>query len=299
MAQPSYPAADEPRQRPTTVTVSSYLIWLTAAISVISSIIALSTIGTAMDVYRTAYEGTDAEGGEALVVGVTVVTVVIGLLFAAALAILAVFNNRGRNGARITTWVLGAISLCCTGAGLASTAMTNSMNIDSGTGPDPRELERQLNEALPSWYNAANVTLTVISLLATLAAIILLALPASNAFFRAPQAAWDPSMPYPYPGQQPGYPNQPPYPGQAGQPGQPPYPGQPGQPGEPPYPGQPGQAPDPASPGQQPPSTPPAPPAGNPPPADKPADQPPAGSDPWSAPPADDRKPPSDPPAPA
>jgi hypothetical protein len=264
------------------VTVSTYLLWTTAALSLISGIVGLSTIGTVSDVYRDAYAGTDAAGSEAIIVGSTVVGVVIGVLFAAALAVLAVFNNRGRNGARITTWVLGGISLCCTGVGLAGTALTSSMNLDTGTGgPSQAEIERRLSEALPSWYDAANWTLAGISLLTLLGALILLALPPSNEFFRQPQQTWDPSMPYPYLGQQaPGYPQ---YPGQQ-QPGYPPYPGQPP---APPYPG------------QQPPA---APPAGDIPSAPPPYEPPPASGPPpgaSAAEPPDDRKPPSDPTAPA
>jgi uncharacterized membrane protein YidH (DUF202 family) len=286
---PSYPAPAESRPRPTTVTVSTYLLWATAALSLISGIVALSTIGTVSDVYREAYAGTDAAGSEAIVVGSTVVGVVIGVLFAAALAVLAIFNNRGRNGARITTWVLGGISLCCTGVGLAGTALTSSMNLDTGTGgPSAQEIERRLSEALPSWYDAANWTLAGISLLTLLGALILLALPPSNEFFRAPQPAWDPSMAVPYPGQ-------PPYPGQQA-PGYPPYPGQPAYP---PYPG------------QQPPAGPPAPgstgaepPAAGPPPSGSTGAEPPAsgpppsgstGAEPPTSGPSDERRPPSDP----
>lgn len=268
MTFPSYPAAAESRPRPTTVTVSTYLLWATAGLSLISGIVGLSTIGTVTDVYREAYAGTAADGSEAVIVGSTVVGVIIGVLFAAALAVLAIFNNRGRNGARITTWVLGGISVCCSGGGLALTGLTSSINIDSGTtgGPSAQEIEQRLTDALPSWYNPVNYTLAGLSLVTLLGALILLALPPSNEFFRAPQPAWDPSMAVPYPGQQPGYP--------------PPYPGQ--QPGYPPYPGQPGVPPHP---GQQPPGAPSAwgPPAGGP-----PAGGPPAGGSPAGAPPVGD-----------
>src|SRR6185436_7231411 len=123
--------------------------------------------------------------------------------------------------------------------------------------PSQSEIQSRLNDALPSWYQPVTMTVTVIILIAILATIILLALPASNAFFRKQPAAqgWDPSVPYPTypPAGQPGYPpvGQPGYPGQpygpAGQPGQSGQPGQPygpaGQPGQPapglpPYPGQ-------------------------------------------------------------
>ena len=262
-----YAQPPAPRTRPAAVTVSSYLLYLTAAVSLISAVLSLSQLGTITGVYRDAYAGTSGQGAEAAIVATTVIGVVFNVLFAAGLAILAVFNNRGRQGARITTWVIGGISLCCSGLGVAGTALTGSINFDTGNGPSASQVEQRLADALPSWYTATTVVLSVISVLAILGAIILLALPASNAYFRPAQPAWDPSMPYPYPGQ-PGYPAQyPPYPGQQ------------------PYPTQ--------APGWGPPPPPPGPPAGG--------DQSPhTGSipptDPWSPPDGEKRDgPPADP----
>ena len=214
-----YAQPPAPRTRPTAVTVSSYLLYVTAAVSLITAVLSLSQLGTITRVYQDAYAGTSGEGAEAVIVATSVIGVVFNVLFAVGLVILAVFNNRGRQGARITTWVIGGISLCCSGFGLAGTALTNSMNFDTGNGPSASQVEQRLADALPSWYTATTVILSVVSLLAILGAIILLALPASNAYFRPAQPAWDPSMPYPYPGQPqypapyPQYPAQQPYPG--------------------------------------------------------------------------------------
>ncbi|HEV7965607.1 MAG TPA: hypothetical protein VGP57_23895 [Actinoplanes sp.] len=321
MADPMYPGAPAPapRKRPVTVSTSSYLLYATAALSLIGSLISLTTIKTTSDVYKAAYAGTPAQGTEGVIVIALVGGLVINLLFAAGLAILAIFNNRGRQGARITTWALGGVVLCCSGIGLAGTAATSTLQTSGTAGvPSQRDVQDRLNAALPSWYGATTTTLSVLMLLALLSSLILLALPASNAYFRAMKlGGWDPSMPYPmYPGQQP-YPGQP-YPGQPGQPypGQP-YPGQPGsgqpgqaypgQPGQPysgqPYPGQahPGQVgpgqqaypglpaypgqqpagePQTPQPGQPPPGSPSGPPSGSP--SGPPASGPPAGGEPSS-----------------
>jgi hypothetical protein len=188
VAYPTYQPAAGHQPRPATVTVSSYLLWVTAAIALLDTILTLSVVGRMTEAYRDVYAGTAAEGSEAVIVAVSVVGVVINILFAAGLAILAVFNNRGRQGARVTTWVLGGISLCCGGLGLAGTALTSSMNFDSGStgGPSASEVERRLSEVLPSWYGPLSTTLAVLSLLAILAAMILLALPASHPYFRLP-----------------------------------------------------------------------------------------------------------------
>lgn len=279
MTNPTYPGT-----RPTTVTVSTYLLWATAAISVISGILTLSQVGAMNDVYSELFAGSPTEGAESsLAVGSTVFGVVLNILFAAGLVILAIFNNRGRNGARITTWVLGGLMLCCSGFGLLGTAfqgqLTQFESANTG-GPTTAEITEALDRAMPSWFNTVSTLLTVLSLLSILGAVILLALPASNRFFRRPAMGFDPSVPYPaYPTGQPPYPQ-----------GQPPYPAAPQQP----WPGHP------APPPGQPPAQPSAPPQqqhpGTQPPAQPPA-QPPPSSDPWSRPDGDDQqqRPPSDP----
>ncbi|WP_460849199.1 hypothetical protein, partial [Phytohabitans suffuscus] len=206
MADPTSPAVPA---RPATVTISSYLLYLYAALGLIGVVIGLSVIGTTSDVYREAYEGTSAEGAEAFVTVTSVIVGVVGLLFAVAFVVLAIFNNRGKNASRIVTWVLGGVSLCCSGVSLAGSAFSSSMNFESGQSdvPDASEIQQRLEDALPSWYTPVSVTIAVVSLLALLVALILLALPPSNEFFRKPAPVWEPPVPgaaYPaYPPVQP------------------------------------------------------------------------------------------------
>jgi hypothetical protein len=263
---PSTPA----RQRPSTVTISSYLLYLFLACQVISLIITLATIGKTRDVLREAYEGSTTEGAEQVanfVFAFGLGAAILLLLLAVVLGVLAIFNNQGRNGARITTWIVGGIMVCCTGGGLLSGAGGgfNAGGNSGGDAPSPDEIQRRLDEALPSWITPVSLLLGVISLLALLAALILLALPKSNEFFRKPAAAWEPPTPgasypaYPQASGQPGYPQAP------GQPGYPSAPGQPSS-GEPAYPSTPGPASEPEQP-----TTPPA----NPSTSDRPDDTPP------------------------
>jgi hypothetical protein len=263
---PSTPA----RQRPSTVTISSYLLYLFLACQVISLIITLATIGKTRDVLREAYEGSTTEGAEQVanfVFAFGLGAAILLLLLAVVLGVLAIFNNQGRNGARITTWIVGGIMVCCTGGGLLSGAGGgfNAGGNSGGDAPSPDEIQRRLDEALPSWITPVSLLLGVISLLALLAALILLALPKSNEFFRKPAAAWEPPTPgasypaYPQASGQPAYPQAP------GQPGYPSAPGQPSS-GEPAYPSTPGPASEPEQP-----TTPPA----NPSTSDRPDDTPP------------------------
>jgi hypothetical protein len=287
VSDPMYAGMPAAPSRPTVVTVSSYLLYFSAAASIISAVLSLTTVGTIRDVYADLYDDTANSGMESIIVAASVVGVVINILFAAGLAILAIFNNRGKQGARITTWVVGGIFLCCNGFGLLGNAATSGMNLDSGTtsGPSASEVEARLSDELPGWFTPISTTLTVLIVLALLGAVILLALPGANPYFRKQQVAWDPMNQYPgYPGQPPAYPG---YPSQSPYPTYPQHPGQPGPAasGQPPYPqsGPPGD---------------PTPPPGSVSPPSGPAPGPSGGEDPHtgSVPPTDPWSAPSPPP---
>jgi hypothetical protein len=257
-----YPQAPVARTRPTVVTVATNLLYLVAAVQVVAAVNGLSVVGRMSTVVGNAYTGTAASAAKTAIVGTVVFSAVVEILFGAGLAILAIFNNRGKQGSRITTWVIGGIALCCNGLGVLGSGSSFQSRLDPGNGgPSSAELQRQIRDALPSWYTGISILLAVVSLLALLAVIILLALPAANQYFRPAVVAgvWDPSMQYggvaPYGAQSPyPYPAQPPYSGPPPQqfPGQPVYPGQPPVSGAPtsgqPVPGQP--SPGQPSPGQ-------------------------------------------------
>ena len=267
-AAPGYPPP-APKTRPAVVTVASYLLYLVAVFEVINAILVFATLNTVKDAVNDLYANTSLsnDGGTVIAVAYSI-GAGINVLFAVGFLILGLFNGRGKNGARITTWVVGGISLCCVGAGLGSSSLTGSLRDGANrTGPTQSEVRSRLADALPSWYTPVTTTITVLTLVAILTVIILLALPASSDFFRKPAPGWEGAVAYPgypvpgqpgyppqqaqqpgYPPQQPGYPaQQPGYPPQ--QPGYPAYgqpnpygpQGQPGQPapGLPAYPGQP------------------------------------------------------------
>ncbi|MGC4894435.1 hypothetical protein [Micromonospora sp. DT31] len=234
------------------MTISSWLLIFVAALQVVNLIVALAVVGTIRDVMTDAYEGTSVEGVADVTYAITIGTAILSLLLAAGLVVLAVLNNRGKNASRITTWVLGGIMLCCTGGGLLNGLAGGMTGGDAGGDvPSSQEIQRRLEDALPSWYTPVNLLLGLVALLALLAALILLALPKANEFFRKPQAAWEPPVPG---GAYPAYPSaggqstDPAYPSAGGQSTDPAYPSAPGTP--PPTPG--GQS----TPGGQPPATP-------------------------------------------
>jgi len=254
------PAAPPVKARPSTVTISSYLLFLIAALQLVGLIVALSVMGTMQQVYEDAYAGTDMEAVSTFTTISLIAGAIFGLLIAAGLVVLALLNNRGKNPSRIVTWVLGGIFLCCSGGGLAlgaagSALPTGPTSTDPNM-PDPAQVQRDLEAALPGWYEPVNLLLGVVTVLALLAALILLALPPSNDFFRKPAVAWEPPVPgggYGVPpmpgGNYPSYPAAPGAPPAAG----PPPPATP--PGPPPTPG----APPAAGPPENPPGNPPPP----------------------------------------
>lgn len=269
MSDPMRPAPTT-RTRPSSVTIADYLLFLVAFLLVLSSIASLATLGTVMRVTRAANAGTSAEGSEAVSAASLVGGSVVSILFAIGLVVLALLNNRGRNTARIITWVIGGLVLCCNGLALASGALLSSVSIPStGDAPNPAELQRRINDELPSWSGPVTTGAAALVIIATLVALILLALPASNEFFR--KAPADPTA------GAPGYPAYPAYPPMAqtdGPPAPGPPPGSPGagppstSPGGFSPPASPGAVPPPASPGAVPPPEPPQPPgpsSGNPP----------------------------------
>lgn len=220
----SYTVPDQPpeRQRPTVVTISSALLFLVAAIYALGFVILISQYGAVSDAYESVYAGTDFEGtetfGSITFVGAGAFT----LLLAGGLAVLAIFNNRGKNPSRIVTWVVGGVLLCCLGVGLAAQGVMSGIEVDAGNGPTQSEVESAITDALPGWYGTWEVLSTVISVLALIGAIVLLLLPASNEFFRKPPEVFEPPQ-YPPPPPPPGG-GPPPPPGGAPPPPPPPPP---------------------------------------------------------------------------
>jgi hypothetical protein len=194
----AYPESPVQRTRPGTVSAAVFALYALAALQLIGLILQLTAIGSMVDAARD-YLPDTTEGDTALTfLQITqYATLGIGFLFVIAYALLAVFNGRGRNVARIITWVVLGISLCCGAVGLGGAALGGAMGggNSSTTGIDQEELTRRIEDAVPGWYNAASYTLLAFGLILAIVTIILLALPASNAYFRRPEPVWEPPVP--------------------------------------------------------------------------------------------------------
>lgn len=221
-----------PRPRPGAVSAAGYLLYGVTALSIIAAGVYFAQLSSAGDIARrVAGPGDDPE---ALATGARIGVGGVGaicLLAAVMFAICAAYNLRGRNGMRITTWAVGGLFALCLGcsavgsgigAAVGSTTTTTTTGISSSS--------QAVVNSFPAWYRVSISILEVVSVVLLLVTIILLGMPASNAYFRKPSPmlmampggyqmpAYPPlypppgQMPYPPPGQMP-YPP-PPVPGQ-------------------------------------------------------------------------------------
>jgi hypothetical protein len=186
------------------VTFAVWLLYLYAALQLLGVLLLFATYSDFKAGYDQAYRGTAVEAQAGTIATITIVAgTITAVLLAAGTIVLAIFDGRGKNPARIITWVLGGLAVCCAGFGIIGGALSGSMNFGGNTsgGPSASEVQRIVREHVPGWYYPATITASVLELLALLLVIVLLALPASNAFFRKqpPAPVWEPPVP-PVPG---------------------------------------------------------------------------------------------------
>ena len=191
---PVRPASPETTtaSRPGTVTAASFLLALAAVTAVSSAtmaILMLDQIGpkvTALDnqcaLTDPANDGWTPSGGAFWTTSM-VLWVVSNLLIAVTMIPLVMLNLRGRNGARITTFVLAALfplyGTCCGIGNLSYIGTAGS----SSPHPCSDDILSQLRELYPTWYKSLAVGLAGVQSIIYPLVIVLLALPTSREFF--------------------------------------------------------------------------------------------------------------------
>lgn len=193
---PAGPAA--PRTRPWTVTTAVWLQILLGVFLVAGSAVTLMYSADAQhaadaELEDQGFTGTDLpEGtsfeGNQISVGVPV-------LIALFLIVLALFNAAGKRPARLTTWIVQPLVLICGGATVVAGFMMAyfiEIGIESESGPQDLDVQAYVDAgmaAYPAWTAIVTYGSALLVTLGSIAVIILLALPASNAYFRkeAPQ----------------------------------------------------------------------------------------------------------------
>jgi hypothetical protein len=185
------------KPRPTVVKVAVLLMWATVAMQLITLVVSLlpnEQLSAALDRFYEDHPELSGGGGGGAGAATTTITVGIELLIIAGFAVLAIFVNRGAQPARIVTWVLGGLAVLCLGCGsLANAIVPSLLSADtSGQGAAAAELLDIIRENTPDWSYYLTSALNVLVVLALLAVIILLALPAANDFFRKEVELWVP-----------------------------------------------------------------------------------------------------------
>jgi hypothetical protein len=195
---------DTPRARPSTVSIAVSLLYVVVVLELVNAVLYLMNYGAYKTAYEKTYAGTSLAGQEGQQAAINVAApAVLGVILAIVFFVLAMLDGRGNRVARIITWVFSGLAVCCTGVGLAFVAASKSLyesarNQNSDL-PPYDTMMNNVNAALPSWFGAVTGVIGILVLVAIIVAAILLALPASNAFFRKrAEPEWTPPLP-PYP----------------------------------------------------------------------------------------------------
>jgi len=202
--------ASGPRARPSTVNLAVYLLYAAAGLELINIILSLAYAGALADGAKKAVAGTSQESAGMGQGATGTITVVIGVIIIVLLSLLAVYVSKGKQVARILTWVFGGLAACCTlgafGFTFSGESLWEQARKDDPALPTWDRYNELLYSEVPSWYQGATTVLGVLLILAILGAMVLLALPASHPYFRKVEQQWEP----PVPGADPGYPGYPP-----------------------------------------------------------------------------------------
>lgn len=230
---PAGPPVPGSTPRPATVTAGGILMFVLGLLALVWGGLILATMALAGDeVVRDQLKEAQRQGQQipedqldtmvSVTKSITYGLGVIVVLFGVAIVVLGFLVLRGSRAARIMSWVATVLFSLC---GLCAT-------VGSSAGP--------------TGAAALGAVIPVVVLLVSLAVIVLLALPASNAYFAKPVAQWQPPAEFgtPEPSTEFGTPEPPAAPGAP-----------PAAPGEPAPPAAPGEPEPPA--GEQPPERPP------------------------------------------
>jgi len=169
-APPPVPGQEPLPPRPKTVTAAAGLLVAEAVLLLVGAIVGLltrDTVQRAVDDYLEAHD-LAANSNPGVNAVSSTIGIIFGLVYAAGLVALALGVLRRSNVARIIAWVICGLALCCVSAGpIAQVAL--------------------YSDYLPGGYLTYTVVVGLLQFIGFIAIIVLLALPASNVFFRKPQ----------------------------------------------------------------------------------------------------------------
>jgi MFS family permease len=214
---PQQPPPSGPKAKPTSVTAVVWTQFITAALLVVTGIGMFAVQSAVKDVAADEVmsdpslegSGITADDVGTLITVMFAAVAAVYLLFAVFYIVLGLLNNKGNRAARILSWILSGIALACCGiGGLISQVGQTAYTVNGTEYQD--DMTQAVEEATPGWVTVLDWITLLALIVGSLVIIILLAVPASNEFFRKEEAPMGP------------YPGQPPY-GQQPPPDQPPY----------------------------------------------------------------------------
>jgi hypothetical protein len=165
-APPPVPGEVPRPPRPSTVTLAAAALVGEAVLLLVGAVASIAfsdSIKKAGDSYAAAHGGASSNSYGAN----TAFSIFFGLIFAIALVGLALGNLRGVNVVRIITWVVCGLLICCLGFSTILSAVV-------------------LGKYLSGGYLAYAYIVGFLQLVGYIATVVLLALPASNVYFRRP-----------------------------------------------------------------------------------------------------------------
>lgn len=165
--------------RPATVTAAVACIVGIVVIMLLGAITSVVYRGVLEETSRVSFEQQEEASGTSsgidpagFVTAIVAGTVVTYLILSLLLLLLATFVLRGRNWARVTTFVVAGTTLLCCGLTSVFGLATGGGGVDGVT--------------IPAAYTAISVIQSIGLIVLPIVIIVLLALPASNRFFRPP-----------------------------------------------------------------------------------------------------------------
>jgi hypothetical protein len=189
---PVTPVVPDRPPRPRSVTVAGILMLIGAVVGIIGGVLTILAGNSIDPEFSTRAIASGVSASDVKRIGDSVQAsfsaVGVGaLLLGIVLAVLTFKVLRGSNAARITTWVVLGISLCCgIGNGLLAKTLSNlsETNIEGMDKATVRAIGDALKDSMPSWFAVGGMGATCVQVLGYIAVAVLLVLPASNAFFR-------------------------------------------------------------------------------------------------------------------
>lgn len=203
---PDY-AVPAPDARPRVVTTAAWLLAGVSAAYLLDVVMLVAGIGGYPDRVGEAMResGVDSRftsGIEAFALGIASITIVVTAVGALVIGALSAAVRARSQVGRVLTWVAGGLALMCGlcaggSSGTPAFSGIGYVNAWSNDGTGLHQFSQRLPDGYPPYYRIAATALGLLSMLALIAATILLARPAANAWFRKQAPARGPHPGYP------------------------------------------------------------------------------------------------------